>query len=186
MKILIVSNSPWRADNSFGNSFSNIFEGIPNIEISNIYCKYGKPQNNVASHYFQITEKSLIGNILKGSPSGKEVFAESENEQHQDGGETTFNKIKRHKNIPMYWARALVWKIGFWKSKELIKFVDDFKPDLLFIPVYYSHYLHDINSFILKRFNIPALGYVSDDVYTLKQFSFSPFFGLTVLFFAPK
>lgn len=176
MKILIVSNSPWRSDNSFGNSFSNIFEGVPDIEIANIYCKYGKPQNNVVSRYFQITEKSLINNFIKKTPSGKEIFIEPEEDTKVDSGEETFNKIKGHKSIPMYWIRALIWKLGRWKSPELIKFVDDFKPDLLFIPVYYSHYIHDINKFILNRFGIPAIGYVSDDVYTLKQFSLSPFF----------
>lgn len=186
MKILIISNSPWRSDNSFGNSFSNIFEGIDNIEIANIYCKYGQPQNNVVSRYFQITEKSLINNLLKGKPSGKEVFQTQEEKTDIDDGEAAFNKMKRHKTIPMFWAQAMVWKIGRWKSPELIKFVDDFKPDLLFIPIYYSHYLHDINRFILKRFNIPAIGYVSDDVYTLRQFSLSPLYWLDRLILRPK
>ena len=175
MKILIVSNSAWRNENSFGNSFSNIFEGIEGLEIANIYCKYGTPQNNCVSRYFQITEKSLIKGLLKGSPKGREVFAENEEEKKNDG-EVTFNKIKKHKNIFMYWARGLIWKICRPVSPELIEFIDDFKPDLLFIPVYYSYYIHDINSFILKHCNIPALGYVSDDVYTLRQFSLSPFF----------
>ena len=53
MKILIVSNSPWRNENSFGNSFSNIFEGIPDLEIANVYCKYGTPKNNCVSRFTQ-------------------------------------------------------------------------------------------------------------------------------------
>ncbi|MCR4594329.1 MAG: hypothetical protein K5761_04685 [Clostridiales bacterium] len=174
MKILIVSNSAWRNENSFGNSFSNIFEGIEGLEIANIYCKYGTPQNNCVSRYFQITEKSLIKGLLKGSPKGREVYAE--NEEEKNDGEVTFNKIKKHKNIFMYWARGLIWKICRPVSKELTEFIDDYKPDLLFIPVYYSYYIHDINKYILKHCNIPALGYVSDDVYTLRQFSLSPFF----------
>lgn len=76
----------------------------------------------------------------------------------------------------MFWARAIIWKAGHWCSPEFIEFVDSFKPDLLFIPIYYSHYIHDINEFILKRFNIPAIGYVSDDVYTMRQFSLSPLY----------
>lgn len=186
MRILIVSNSPWRSDNSFGNSFSNIFEGIPDLEIANIYCKYGKPQTKAATRFFQITEKSILKSILKHTPSGQEVFQEDEAEAPADRDETAFNKIKRHKSIPMYWARAMIWKTGKWKSQALLDFLDDFKPDLLFIPVYYSHYLHDINRFILKRYGIPAVGYVSDDVYTLKQFSLSPFFWIDRLILRPK
>lgn len=185
MRILIVSNSPWRSDNSFGNSFTNIFEGLFDIEIANIYCKYGKPQTTVASRFFQITEKSLIKNLIKKSPSGQEVFIETEEDEETDDGEQTFNKIKKYKNIPMYWARALIWKICRWKSPELIKFIDDFKPELLFIPVYQSHYIHDINQFILKRYNLPVLEYVSDDVYTLKRFSLSPLFWIDRLMVRP-
>lgn len=185
MKIVIVSNSPWRSDNSFGNSFSNIFEGIPDLEIANIYCKYGKPQTKAATRFFQITEKSILKSILKHTPSGKEVFQEAETPA-VDSEEAAFNKIKSHKSIPMYWARAMIWKTGKWRSQALADFLDDFKPDLLFIPVYYSHYLHDINRFILKRYNIPAVGYVSDDVYTLKQFSLSPFFWIDRLILRPK
>ena len=47
MKVLILSNTPWREDNSFGNSFSNIFGNIPNLEIANIFFKYGEPDNNI-------------------------------------------------------------------------------------------------------------------------------------------
>lgn len=185
MKILIVSNSPWRNDNSFGNSFSNIFEGIQDLEIANVYCKYGFPENNVASHFFQITEKSIISNLLKGTPSGKKIDAEKNKMQESDDGETSFNKIKRYKNLAMYWARAAIWKTGRWKSQELIEFLDDFKPDLLFIPIYHSYYLHDINRFVLERYGIPAVGYVSDDVYTLKQFSLSPLYWLDKIILRP-
>lgn len=64
LRILILSNTPWDNSNSFGNSFSNIFSGIDNIEIANIYCRYGEPDNCIVKKYFQITEKSLI-KILK-------------------------------------------------------------------------------------------------------------------------
>lgn len=187
MKILIVSNSPWRNENSFGNSFSNIFEGIPDLEIANVYCKYGTPKNNCVSRYYQITEKTLINNLLGKGKSGKEVFMpENEETPKLDSGEKIFNKAKKHKSIPMFWARALIWKVGHWCSPEFIEFVDSFKPDLLFIPIYYSHYLHDINEFILKRFNIPAIGYVLDDVYTLKQFSLSPLFWIDKFILRPR
>ena len=75
MKVLILSNTPWREDNSFGNSFSNIFGNIPNLEIANIFFKYGEPDNNIVKRYFQITEKSLINNLKdKTQPSGSEIF----------------------------------------------------------------------------------------------------------------
>lgn len=188
MRILIVSNSPWRNDNSFGNSFTNIFEGIPDLEIANVCCKYGHPESNCISRCYQITEKSLLKNLLKKGASGKEipVNAATETDDSEQSGEKAFNKIKKFKSIPLVWIRATIWKIGKWRSPEFEEFIDSFKPDLLFIPIYYSHYLHDINEFILKRFNIPVFGYVSDDVYTLRQFSLSPFYWIDRLILRRK
>lgn len=176
MKILIVSSSPWKSDNSFGNSFTNIFEGIPDIEIANIFCKYGKPQTTVASRFFQITEKSLINNLLKKAPSGKEVFIDKTSVEDSNDGVELFNIARRRKTQLMFWLRDFIWKIGCWKSRELIDFIDDFKPDLIFQPVYFSSHINDIVNFIKKHTGAPMIGYISDDNYTLRQFSFSPLY----------
>ena len=62
-KILVVSCAPWRNDNSVGNSYTNIFGGIDNIEIAHIYCGNGVPNNNLVKRHFQINEKHIIKNI---------------------------------------------------------------------------------------------------------------------------
>ncbi len=178
MKILVLSSTPWSNDNSFGNSFSNIFEGIPDIEVANIACRPGKPTSYLVKRYFQITEKALIKNIFnKSVHTGKEFEIEnkendnsfSENIKARDFGRKNRWQI-------LFWARDIIWKIGKWKSQALIDFIDNFKPDIIFQPVYYSTYLNDIACFIKKHTNVPMIGYISDDNYTLKQFSFSPLY----------
>lgn len=190
MRIVIVSNSVWSNENSFGNSFTNIFEGIEDLEIANIACKMGKPDSDIVKRCFQITEKSLIKNFLnKKSPSGCEIPPKSEKTKEDNNNgfeEKTVKYYKMHKNQFTMWARALIWKICRWKSKELIEFLDDFKPEMVFIPIYYSHYIHDINFFIMKRYNIPCVGYISDDNYSLRQFSLSPFYWLDRFMVRPK
>ena len=176
MRILVLSSPVWTNDNSFGNSFNNIFEGIPDIEIANIYCKYGNPKTNIVSRFFQITEKSLLRNLKNRKvPSGQEVFAE--NTENTDVDEPKSADIVRKKRWTlMYWARDIIWQIGRWKSPELKKFIDDFKPDVIFQPVYYANHINRIADFIKNYTGVPMYGYVSDDVYTLKQFSLSPFY----------
>ncbi len=189
MRVVIVSNSVWSNENSFGNSFTNIFEGIEDLEIANVACKMGKPDSNIVSRSFQITEKSLIKNLLKGTPSGKEIPPKTQEEQKEikdDLEEKTAKYYKMHKNQLTMWARALIWKICRWKTPELIEFLDDFKPEMVFIPIYYSHYIHDINFFIMKRYNIPCVGYISDDNYSLRQFSLSPLYWLDRFMVRPK
>ncbi|MBO5944145.1 MAG: hypothetical protein J6Q50_02470 [Clostridia bacterium] len=174
MRILILSSTPWTKDNSFGNSFSNIFEGIEDIEIANIYCKYGKPETDLVSKFFQITEKSMIRNLKNPKvPSGQEVFIEKT--ENTDIVEPKSADLARKKRwTVMFWARDLIWQIGRWKSPELKKFIDDFKPDIIFQPIYYVRHMNRIAHFIKNYANVPMYGYVSDDVYTLKQFIISP------------
>ena len=178
MKILVFSSTPWSHDNSFGNSFSNIFEGIEDVEIANIACRPGMPTSYLVKRYFQITEKSLINNLKnKNFSSGKELkinVGECESAYTENISGVKFGKKKRWQIL--FWARDLIWKLGRWKSKELIDFIDDFKPDLIFQPVYFSSYLNDIVYFIKNHTDAPMLGYISDDCYTLKQFSISPLY----------
>ena len=115
LRILILSNTPWDNSNSFGNSFSNIFSGIDNIEIANIYCRYGEPDNCIVKKYFQITEKSLIKNLKNSSsPSGKEVFIKADSTDLNEKEQMAFDSARKKRWQIMFWARDFVWKIGRW------------------------------------------------------------------------
>ena len=46
MKLLIISDYPWNKNNSFGKVFTDLFGGIDNLEILNIYCMGGNPRIN--------------------------------------------------------------------------------------------------------------------------------------------
>lgn len=180
MRIIILSNTAWDNQNSFGSSFSNIFEDMQGIQIANIYCRYGNPNNSVADYYFQITEKSLLKNLkTKSIPSGKQVFADGQGTiQLSDREQTTFDTARMKRWQILFWARDLIWLVGRWCSPQLRAFIDDFKPDLIFQPVYYSNYLTRMALFLKNYTNAPMVGYISDDCYTLRQFSLSPLYWL--------
>lgn len=179
MRILVVSNTPWESNNSFGNSFGNIFDGIEDLQFANIYCREGQPDNKSVVQSFQITERILIENLKKKChlfhfkrptyENGKEGFLDKEPSK-------AFNQARKLRWQVLFWGRDLIWKIGEWKSPQLLKFIDDFKPDIIFQPIYYSNYLCDIVLFIKQYTGIPMLGYISDDNYTLRQFRFSPLY----------
>ena len=182
MKILVLSATAWDNNNSFGNSFSNIFEGIKDIEIANIYCMNGNPQNNTVNRYFQISEKSLIANLKNSQkPSGHE-FQLSNKDIVSVVDEKIYNYARKKRWMVLFWARDFIWKIGRWKSKELSQFLSDFNPDILFMPIYYSSYMNDIACYIKKYTNKPMVGYISDDNYTLRQFSMSPLYWIDRLY----
>lgn len=178
MNIIVLSNTPWADDNSFGNSYSNIFDGIPDLHFANIYCRYGQPDNQFDMRFFQITEKSLIKNLKnKNDPSGFQVFPDKNNgDELGKREEKGFDQARKMRWQIMFWGRNLIWKIGRWNSIQLRMFLDDFKPDLIFQPVYIKPYINDIALFMKEYIGCPMIGYISDDNYTLKQFNLSPLY----------
>ena len=71
MNILVITDVLWRTDNGVGNSYSNIFANLPNVEIQNICCQEGRSDNTVSTRCFQISERRLLTNLVKPSiPSG--------------------------------------------------------------------------------------------------------------------
>ena len=181
LKILIISNTPWNDNNSFGSSFSNIFGGNPNYDIANIYCQPGLPDTKVCNRFFQITERGIIKSIFgKQKYSGQEIFQNNkrvdQTELLSEKDQRVLNKLKIIRWQLFFWIRDLVWSTGKWKSKQLDEFITDFNPDLIFLPIYFSSYLNNIGLYVKNLSKVNMVGYISDDCYTLQQFSLSPLF----------
>ncbi len=188
MRILVLSNTPWADDNSFGNSYSNIFNGIQGLQFANIYLQCGEPENNFDMCYFQITEKSLLRNLIDSKkPSGMQVFPKDRRGRIPEKTAVKgFDQAKKMRWQIMFWARNFIWKIGRWKSDRLNTFLDDFQPDLIFQPIYSKPYINDIALYIKEYTKVPMLGYISDDNYTLRQFSISPLYWIDRLWSRKK
>lgn len=192
LRILVLTLAPWNYKNCTGSTQSSIFEGMENIQVANIYCRYGNPDNAIVSRYFQITEKSMLNHLLHNKPSGYERFFDkskkipSNTDVLNDGENKIFNWMRILRFQIFYWAQELFWKLGLWKSKELDTFVKDFDPDILWIPIYYTCYTNNLALYLKKLTNKNMACYISDDNYTMHQFSLSPFYWIDRLIKRPK
>ena len=182
MKVLTLSGTPWNDNNSFGNSYSNIFEGIDDLKFANIYCGKGSANGKMVVKSFQISLNSLIRNLINpNNPAGQEVgVGMGEEASSIDVALKSFGR--KHRFRIFFFAIDFVWKIGKWNSPELKTFIDDFQADILFVPVYFDSYLNDVLHFIKNYTQLPMIGYISDDCYTLKQFSLSPLYWIERLY----
>lgn len=174
IRILIVSPTPWDDNNSFGNSFSNIFGGNSNYEIANIYLQEGLPNTEVCQRFFQISEKTLIRRLFRPSiPIGIETY-NAPGVKNLDSPMMKRAKILRWQIL--FWARDAIWATGKWHSSSLDDFIRDFNPDIIFQPIFYEYYVNRIGLYAQQLTGAPMIGYISDDNYTLKQFSLSPLY----------
>lgn len=194
LRVLVISGSPWSANNSFGNTYQTIFDAAGDIELCSIYCAEGVPDPGHVVSAFQITESSLIRNLLDRSfPSGQML-----GETRTDGGRSAepgdaprplslegITESARRYRFYFYElarvARSVIWRLGRWASPELERFVHDAAPDLVFFQIGNASHLRRLALWAHRLTGAPLVGHIVDDPYSLKQVSFSPLFWATRL-----
>lgn len=190
MRILMLSQYPWKKDNSFGNTYSSIFGKIDNIEIAHIYLMAGMPdKEDVISCYYQIPENEVVKSCLK--PWKKSIGAghvvrieDKEKEYREDKikekSENIYGKLlgfgKCHHWSLMFFARELAWKYGKVNYDGMMSFIEEFKPDIFFLPFSNLYYTNRLAMYIKKHYDIPMVMEMAMNHYSLKRVSYSPFF----------
>ena len=166
MRVLIISDVPWRDDNSVGNTFSNIFENFNGVEFANLYCKAGMTDSKIVQNFYQITEKQLILKFLGKKPEEKIInSAEVFNKKEQK-----FYDILRILRFQSFFLiRELIWKIGNWKSDELNSFLNDFKADIVFSFCLDSIYYNNLVEYCSDYSKAKLVIFFADDVYAIQK-----------------
>jgi len=183
LRVLLITREPWRNDSNEGSVLSSWFNDQP-MELAQIYCKPGMPDSKCCKHFFQLTDQMAAKNLLKRQPMGQvidlssankteEVVAASEKEK-----KSFYDFFRRHNWASFFLAQELLWCLANWKSEALVKFVDDFQPDMILAPLCYSRYVMAIQRWVAKRLKKPMAGIVWDDLYSLNQGHISPVFWL--------
>jgi len=177
MRILVVSCSPWRKDNNIGNTYTNIFSGIDNIEIAHICCGGGRPDTDFVKYHLHISEINILKNLINPKYKCCHRFPYSKEElKNPVGRSKVYDFMRTHRFKLFFLLRDLIWIFKNWICDDLKNFVDDFKPDIIFAQFLDRDYLNEMLLFLKDYTKVPLIVYAWDDVYTLKQFSLSPIF----------
>ena len=183
MRVLVISRSPWRNDNSFGNTYNNIFGKMKDVMIANIYLADGIPDTNNPNvvSYYQISEKQIIHTILNRTTHavGSVIDVHMVDNTIIEGQGTydkAITRMKKKRWSGFFLARELVWRIGKIDFDGLLSFSRAFNPDIIFLPFYYAVYVDRVALFVQQKLNIPMVLEASIDIYSLKQLSFDPVF----------
>lgn len=184
----MLSQHPWRKDNSFGNTYSNIFGKMEGVEIAHIFLLDGQPEYEPnVKRYYQIRENDVIKTFFssrKQNSIGEEVYVSKDNVQlarnETIGTASIYGKLlsfgKRHHWMSLFWAREFAWKYGNINYEGLLEFVRDFKPDIFFLPFENVYNTNRLAIYIKDRYNVPMVAYMAMDHYSLKRISFNPLF----------
>jgi len=174
MKVLVISKVAWRDDLNGGNVLTNVFKDF-GAEFAMISCSSAEPNNPICKHYYQLTDKMMVSNVLHRTKVGQIL--------DYDEPPTAVSTDEAYAGakgfIPGEWLRLfreITWKLAKWDKSELFKFVDDFNPDVIYAPCQGYNYMIRLVKMVADHTKVPVISYISDDFYTNSQYSFSPLF----------
>jgi len=181
-RILIISGEAWREESNGGNVLNNLFSPLRDeFEFAQIYTNPALPSNKLCCKYFHLSEALMLKSVISRKSFGKKL----EEKDYSSYGDYTVNNLYTSKGVlflkkyfinVLYFFQNLLWHFSVWKSDALRNFVLEYEPDIIFAPLYSGLFIHKIDRYVSKLTRKKLISYVSDDVYTLRQFSISPFF----------
>lgn len=153
IKILVISNNPFSKTNNNGKTLASFFKN-PKFEVSQLYFSDEKPTDNYYKNFYKISDRDILNKFLKNENT-------SSNITNNTNSYTTKINIKKSNFSRL--IREVLWKITKWKSVDLIRWLDEINPDIIFFCAGDSIFAYRIFNFILNRYNSKSIIYVTDD-----------------------
>ncbi len=173
MRLLVLSRSAWRNDNSTGRTLSDIMSALPDAEVYGISMRDQAMQNDICKQNFIISEKQMVKHLLGKGQVGKKEQVLSQDTQEVSN---IYDNTKAKSRILLWFLRELLWSIGGWKNENLKRYIEEVKPDIIFSPVFPGCYPQKLLLHIKKISGAKVAVFHMDDNYTLKRYSLSPLF----------
>lgn len=153
-KVLVVSNNCFSSTRNNGKTLYSFFKNVDEKHIAQLFFKEESPDIIEKYNYFKITDKDILVKIFNKLGLKKK--------QKED---ISLKKIENTKNKSeiLRLAREILWKTKTWKTSELINWLDEFKPEVIFFCAGDSCFAYDIVNFIQEKYKVKVIVYITDD-----------------------
>lgn len=168
MKVLIVSHNCFSSSQSMGKTLVSFFTKFDKTELMQLYFYPSIPNVDVCGDYYRITDKNMLSSIIHRRKCGRKIRQSeitSDNTLFADANEQKqYSRINRT-NSMVRRARDVLWKIGAWKTKDLIQWLQKGKPDVVFYALGDATFSQKIAVWVADFLQIPLVTYVCDEYY---------------------
>lgn len=171
-KILFITVNGWN-DTTGTSTIPSIIGGYPKGCVANIFIRSDMPKSDVCDNYFQINEFNVIKSIFntKIKTGRKTDILDNKANSSFSQNRNRQNNLKKYKNAFSPYIRDFLWKLGKWKSKELIDFVKGFNPDIIIFPAEGMIHFNNIGLYLSKIIGCKIGLFFWDDNFTYKSLS---------------
>lgn len=179
-KILILGSLPYK-QNAQSRAFDSYFHYWPKEKLHQFFSSPYPPCKGHCSQFYQITDYQILKRNFNSRIKVGRIFYDAElanfkDEEILDNTASKLYKSGKHKTALKRLLRKFIWKKRYWCTEEFVKWIEDFRPEVIFLAWSDDFYMLNIAKFICKKFNLPLISCVGDDYYFNTHFSFSPFY----------
>lgn len=161
-KILIITNNAFSKTSNNGKTYEAIFS---NFDKNNLAQIFFRPQNNTDLEYcgasYMISEIDILNRLFfKTKTCGREINTQLKENIEQQSKAYSKKRGKLRSNPIL---RDMLWKLGIWKTNDLIEWCKRVNPDIIFFIGGNQSFSYDIANYISDILNIPLAVYYTDD-----------------------
>lgn len=171
MKVLVISQMVFNKTNNMGKTLMSYFKGWNPQNLAQLYFHSFDPTDvSICENYYRFSDvdvvKSIVDKRVVGRSFCRETIQTQESEKRIDEGFARKAYIIGEKHHA--WAvivRDFAWRLGNWKNKNLVKWVEKFNPDVFFFASGDCEFSYRIALWLSEYFKKPLVTLCVDDYY---------------------
>lgn len=169
--VLIVGTQPYNKMVQ-SRSFDSYFHYWRKENLAQVFSDARTPVKGQCETLYQITDKRLIKARTNKQDPGK-IFHYDELPEEWTSV-TGAHKSPKKKTPLLKLLRKMIWRKKYWNTPQFNKWLEDFKPEAVFISFSNDFFIFDLAFYVADKFNIPIIASVTDDYIFNGHFSLNP------------
>ena len=182
-KVLIVGTVPYNRQ-STSRAFDSYFHYWPKDRLAQIFSNPQTPCKGHCSTLFQITDHDILKRWFHHREKTGRVYYDPDlpdtwnlsNKSKSGGLISKLYQIGSHKSSIIYLIRRLLWRKKYWCTPELNEWLDNFRPDCVFLAFSDDFFIPQIALYVAERYGIPIVSCIGDDYYFNYKKTLSPLY----------
>lgn len=170
-RVLIVGTVPYDINYS-SRAFDAYFHNWEKEKLHQIFSNPNNPKKGHCGELFQITDHMLLNRWLhKKTDLGKIFYYDHLTDQEcsntvQSGKFISkLYKLGSKKNALNHLLRKVLWRKKYWNTAKLQNWLDEFKPECVFLAFSDDFFINEIALYVADRYNIPVMCCIGDDYF---------------------
>ncbi|MCI6538114.1 MAG: glycosyltransferase [Lachnospiraceae bacterium] len=180
MKVLVVSQPVFSNTNNMGKTLKGYFSCFQPSEIAQLYLRNGIPTElSSCENYYRFSDEDALKSILNRRIHGKRFDKENitlakDIDKNRKAAsdlqpEGMVYKMKSKHKAWMLLLRDMMHDLSNWKNEDLLIWVREMNPDIIFFAAGDSAFSYKITDYIARKMKKPLVVGCMDDFYINNQ-----------------